>query len=325
MDQLPSVYVLDPYHLDAVEALRRERGIRLVLPPDARKDEALDRATAILLRSDTRVTAEDIGKAGSSLKFICKQGVGYDNVDVAAAKARKIGVYNTPGINSESVAELTIALALCIARRITEFDCKIRSGEKVVRSQMLGKSLFRKTLGIIGMGAIGREVAKKWTSAMNGTVIGFDPIAAEGAWTDIFDATTFTRATSLTDLVRTADVISLHVPLTEHTRNMISEQEFAIMKEDAILLNCARGGIVDETALLQALDSGKLYGAGLDAMVYEPPTLRDYGQTLLTHPRVVMTPHIGASTDDMQSLTGRRAVEIMMDLVHGRGDHKSVA
>lgn len=321
----PAVYVLDPYHEDAIDLLRNSLGsASLVLPSAARKDAALAHATGLLIRSESCITAEDIQRANSELKFIVKQGVGVDNVDLDAAKARNIGVFNTPGLNAESVAELTLTLALCVARRITEFDGKIRQGEKIVRSKMLGKSLYGKTLGVVGMGAIGTELAKKWAGSMNGRLIAFDPHAAENAWVDLFGQNGFVRSTDLRSLLSAADVVSLHVPLTQSTANLISTEEFAAMKQDSILLNCARGGVVDEGALLGALQSGRLYGAGLDAMQYEPPTRAQYGETLLSHPRVIMTPHIGASTEENQARSGTRAVAILLDLLAGKGDHQSL-
>ncbi|ETN45455.1 phosphoglycerate dehydrogenase [Cyphellophora europaea CBS 101466] len=321
----PLVYVLDPYHPAAIELLKADTSVDVILPPEASKDDALPRATGILLRSDTRINAADLEGANSKLKFIVKQGVGVDNVDLQAAKSRNVGVFNTPGLNSESVAEMTLTLALCVARRVTEFDRKIRDGEKVVRSQMLGKSLFRKSLGIVGMGAIGSELAKKWKGAMNGPLIAFDPYAKEEAWHDLFGLEGFTRVQNLNDLLKAVDVVSLHVPLTTSTTNLIGEKELAIMKDDAILLNCARGGVVDEAALLKALQAGKLFGAGLDAMQHEPPSRARYGETLLTHPRVVLTPHVGASTEENQAMSGRRAAEILLDLIAGRGEHQSLA
>lgn len=320
----PKVYVLDPYHKDAIELLSKNDSIVLVLPSEATKDAALADASGLLIRSESRISAEDIQRANPDLKFIVKQGAGVDNVDLDAAKARHIGVFNTPGLNAESVAELTLALALCLARRITEFDNKIRQGEKVERSKMLGKSLYGKTLGVIGMGAIGRQLASKWRGAMNGRLVAFDPYAEEHAWVDLFGQDGFVRASDLISLLSVSDVITLHVPLTQSTTNLISTTEFEAMKQDSILLNCARGGIVDEGALLQALESGKLHGAGLDAMQYEPPTRAQYGETLLSHPRVIMTPHVGASTEENQAVSGTTAAEILLDLLAGRGDHRSL-
>lgn len=320
----PTIYVLDAYHEDAITQLQNDPTINVVLPPDATKDAALANAVGLLIRSESRITTEDMRRANPSLKYIVKQGVGVDNVDLKAAKASGIGVYNTPGLNSEAVAELTLTLALCIARRVNELDRAIRQGDKVVRSQMLAKSLFGKTLGVIGMGAIGTEVAKKWRAAMAGPLVTYDPYGKDSGWVDMFGQDGYTRVHDLVSLLSVADVVTVHTPLTNSTMNMISEKEFATMKQDAILLNCARGGIVDETALLHALQSGKLFGAGLDAMQHEPPTKVQYGETLLSHPRVVMTPHVGASTEDNQARSGTRAVEILLDLLAGRGNHQSL-
>lgn len=325
MHTRPQVVVLDPYHHDALQVLQGDASIELILPESADKSMALAQATGILIRGESRISAADIESAGADLKYIIKQGAGVDSIDLDAAKSKGIGVYNTPGLNAEAVAELTLTLALCVARRVTELDRLIRSGEKLIRSKMLGKSLFGTSLGVVGMGAIGVEMARKWSAAMNGPIIAYDPFAAENAWVDIFGPDGFTRVHNLHDLLGQADVVTLHVPLTKDTSNLMSEAEFNAMRDDSILLNCARGGVVDEGALLRALQSGKLFGAGLDAMVHEPPTLSDYGDTLLQHPRVVMTPHVGASTEDNQSRSGTRAAEIMLDLVHGRGNHKSLA
>lgn len=325
MDEKPWLYVVDPFHKDVYEALKKCDTINLALFPEAPKHDALRQATGILVRSDNDFKADDLKNASAKLKFIVKQGTGIDNVDLAAAKSRGIGVYNTAGVNAEAVAELALALALCVARRVTEFDRKLRDGEKLVRANMYARSLFRKSIGVVGMGAIGREMAVKWSMAMNGPIIAFDPHAPQDAWHSQIGKEKFTRVNSLEDLLKEVDVVTLHVPLLPGTANMISEHEFQCMKQDSILLNCARGGVVDEKALIGALNSGKLYGAGLDATVVEPPTRDYYSDLLLSHPRVVITPHVGANTEEMQSISGLRAVEIMLDLLHGRGEHKSLA
>lgn len=307
----PAVYVVDPYHDVAISKLQEIQDIKLVLPQDPDIGDYLDKATILMIRSDTIIDAKAIKQANPGLKCIVKQGVGVDNIDIFAAREKGIKVYNTPGMNAESVAELTIALAMCLGRRLCEFDRKIRNGERAVRSQMLGKSLFRKTVGIVGMGNIGIEVAKKWQGAMNGKVIAFDPYNKADAWSQEFQSGVYQRAHSLEELLAVADVVTLHMPLTDSTRNMIGAEQLALMQKGAILLNCARGGIVDEAALAQALNADQIYGAGLDAAQYEPPSLSTYGETLLKHPRVVMTPHVGASTEENQEASGLAAVAIV--------------
>lgn len=312
-----SVYVIDPYHDAAIEQLKQHPGIRLVLPEDVENHEYLEKANAVLMRSETILDAASIRKANPGLRIIIKQGVGVDNIDVKAAREKGIEVFNTPGLNGEAVAELAVALTLAIGRRVCEFDRKIRNCEKVVRSEMLGKSVFGKTIGVVGMGNIGLEVARKWQGAMSGLVVAYDPYAKDDAWLDKLPSKQFRRASSLEELLQDADVVTLHVPLTASTSNLISTREFTLMKQGVILVNCARGGIVDESALLEALDSGHVYGAGLDAMQYEPPSASAYSETLLRHPSVVMTPHVGASTVENQVRSGLAAVDILCALLEG--------
>ncbi|KAH7196432.1 D-isomer specific 2-hydroxyacid dehydrogenase [Fusarium flagelliforme] len=317
----PSVYVLDPYHPDAIEALQNSPDIITILPTDPSKNTYPENATAIMLRSETRLGKNELSKC-KILKFIVKQGVGVDNIDLQAAAEHGIKVYNTPGLNGETVAEHTLALVLTLARRVAEIDRRTRAGEAIVRSQTLGKSLYKKTLGIVGMGNIGFAVAKKWVGAMEGNIIAYDPFSDGKHWRNAFES--FTQVSSLHDLLKASDVVTLHIPLTNTTTNLISTVEFEVMKDGAILLNCSRGGIVDEDALLVALKSGKLFGAGLDAMVTEPPTLEAYPE-LLSLSNVVVTPHVGASTMENQSQSGRAVVDVVLGLLRGEGKGNRVA
>lgn len=319
----PVVAVLDPYHPDAVAKLKSNNEIQLLVRSDSTRQEIYGRAQAVMVRSDTALSAVELSKF-AQLKYVLKQGVGVDNVDLEAAKQAGIEVYNTPGLNGEAVAELALSLALCLARRITEIDRSIRDGRAVVRSQTLGRSLFGKVLGIVGMGNIGIALAKKWVGAMEGTVVGYDPHHKGDSWSEILGSHRFRKVDDLTSLLQVADVVSLHVPLTNSTKGLISRTAFAQMKQDSILLNCARGGIVDEAALLEALESNRLAGVGLDAMEIEPPTRDAYG-TLLEHPNVIITPHIGASTREIQSLSGVFVADLAVDLVMGRGGGNRVA
>ncbi len=295
----PTVFVLDPYHSEALKKLQASPSVEAVLRDDARISQWRSEADALMIRSETRITAADLNEA-KKLRVIVKQGVGVDNIDLEAAKERGVAVCNTPAMNSESVAELTIALALCIARRIAELDRRVRSGEAVNRSHVLGMSLYKKTIGVVGMGNIGKIVAKKWKAAMDGDIIAYDPFASEHAWTEIEHR----RVTDLNDLLRDSDVISLHVPL------------FELMKSSAILLNCARGGIVDEDALLNALSEKKIYGAALDAMETEPPTTEAYRE-LLKNGNLIMTPHVGGNTVENQIASGTKVVETVLAVLEG--------
>ncbi|RBR07227.1 uncharacterized protein FIESC28_10726 [Fusarium coffeatum] len=318
----PSVYVLDPYHPDAIAALQNSPDITAILPTDPFKNTYPENATAIMLRSETRLGKNELSQC-KNLKFIVKQGVGVDNIDLKAAAEHGIKVYNTPGLNSEAVAEHTFALALTLARRVAEIDRRTRGGEAIVRSQTLGKSLYKKTLGVVGMGNIGFAVAKKWVGAMEGNIIAYDPFSDGKHWRNTFGEG-FTQVSSLHDLLKASDVVTLHIPLTSTTTNSISTAELEVMKDGAIILNCSRGGIVDEDALLVALKSGKLFGAGLDAMVTEPPTMEAYPE-LLSLQNVVVTPHVGASTMENQSQSGRAVVDVVLGLLKGEDKGNRVA
>ncbi|KAK0382992.1 hypothetical protein NLU13_8908 [Sarocladium strictum] len=312
---LPAIFVLDPYHADAIATLKAAKDIDLVLPGDARRSRYHDEATVLVIRSESRISRDDIQKC-RKLQAIVKQGVGTDNIDHEAAREAGVKVFNTPGLNSESVAELSIAMALALARRLPEVDRRLRGGEAIVRSQTLGVSLYGKTLGLVGMGAIASVLARKWIGAMDGHVIGYDPYFSEALWSSV-PAGRFRRVAELDDVLAAADVVSIHTPLTSSTRNMISAPQLGKMKQDAILLNAARGGIVNEDDLLDTLKAGRLFGVGLDAMVVEPPTAQTC-EALLDFPRVLITPHIGASTKDNQSRSGVAAVEIALGAARGQ-------
>jgi D-3-phosphoglycerate dehydrogenase len=310
----PLVYVLDPYHPDAISVLRGQSHINVVLPPDPKIKDWHKDAVAVIVRSTTRLTASDFSSA-PQLRLVVKQGVGVDNIDLTAASAHGVAVYNTPGLNSEAVAELALALPLTLARRVCEFDRRIRNGDLVKRSEMLGVSLFRKTVGVVGMGNIGFEVAKKWRGACESRIVAFDPVAKKDVWSDLEHE----RVATLEELLRAADVVTLHVPLLDSTRGMIGEKELEMMGETAILVNCARGGVVDEKALVKALHEEKIWGAVLDAVETEPPTLEVYSE-LLKSEKVIVTPHIGAGTVDNQSRSGVAVVETLLSVLKGEKD-----
>jgi D-3-phosphoglycerate dehydrogenase len=306
------VFVLDPYHEDALKKLGESATVDYIYRDDPRSGNWREEGIAIMIRSETRVTAADLAQA-KKLKVVVKQGVGVDNIDLEAAKQHGIQVCNTPALNSESVAELTITLALCIARRVAELDRRVRGGEAIVRSTALGISLYKKTIGIIGMGNIGKVVAHKWIAAMDGLVIGYDPFAPEEAWPDIEHR----RVNSLEELLLESDVVTLHVPLTSGTRNLIGTRQFELMKKNAILVNAARGGTVDEAALMKALTTKKIYGAALDAMEVEPPTVEAYHQ-LLTNGNLIMIPHVGANTIENQIISGTAVVDTVLAVLDGK-------
>lgn len=312
----PVVAVLDPYHPDALAKLQSNDDVEVLVLSESTKHAIFQRSHAVMLRSETQLSTAEFRKF-DQLRYVVKQGVGVDNIDLKAAKEAGIEVYNTPGLNGEAVAELALSLALCLARRITEIDRAIRDGKTVVRSQTLGRSLFGKVLGIVGMGNIGLAFAKKWVGAMEGTIVAYDPYYKGTSWSDTLGSR-ISQVDDLNSLLKDADVVSLHLPLTTSTKGLISRDELAQMKPEAILLNCARGGIVDEKAMLEALESNKLAGVGLDALEIEPPTREAYG-TFLRKQNVIITPHIGASTIENQARSGIAVADLAVDLVLGKG------
>lgn len=314
MSSAPVVYILDPYHSAAIELLQSTDWIDVRLHDDPRKTSWYNDADAVIIRSDTRLAEADFGMA-ARLKLIVKQGVGVDNIDLDAARNAGIAVHNTPALNSESVAELTLAMTLSVARRIPELDRRLRSGQRIVRSQTLGMSLFGKSVGVIGMGNIGKIVAQKFRSACEASILAYDPVAPADIWQDL----PLTRLTDLHHLLRDSDVVTLHVPLLKGTRGMIGADELDIMKENAILVNAARGEIVDEKALLATLQSGRLWGAVLDAMKIEPPTKEAYSG-FLELDNVVITPHVGASTMENQRNSGLAVVRTLLAALRGEQD-----
>lgn len=310
-----TIAVLDAYHKDAIALLKSTPDLNIIWHDSPERATWHGQADGAIIRSTSRLTEEDFQKATPRLKVVVKQGVGVDNIDLEAAKKYGVAVHNTPALNSEAVAELSLALTLSLSRRVAEFDRRTRNGEVIDRAKSLGISIFGKTVGIIGMGNIGRQAAKKWRGACDATLIGYDPVAPADVWGEI----PHTRAQKLEDLVKEADIITLHVPLLPTTRGIIGEKEFGLMKQNAILVNTARGGLVDEAALLKELKNGKIWGAVLDAMETEPPTTAAYPE-LLKLDNVVVTPHVGGSTVENQSNSGCTVIRSCLAVLNGEKD-----
>ena len=255
---------------------------------------------ALIVRGRTKVTA-DILKAAPKLKVVGRAGVGVDNIDLAAAQSRGVTVVNAPMATTIAVAEHTLALMLSLVRHIAHADASMKSG-LWNKKQLAGTELNGKILGIIGMGRIGSGVAKR-AEVFGTTILGYDPF--------IDDATIHQRGahpTELNGLLARSDLISLHIPLTPESRGMINGQTIGLMKRGTLLICAARGGVIDETALLNALESGQIAGAALDVFSNEPPGLT----ALVAHPNVVATPHIGAQTAEAQV---RAAVDISEEVL----------
>lgn len=261
--------------------------------------ERLKDFDAVVVRSATKVRKPIIDKAaGGRLKLIIRGGVGVDNIDVAYAEEKGIGVRNTPKASSSSVAELTIAHMFAVSRFLHISNVSMREG-KWDKKKYEGVELMGKTLGLIGFGRIAREVAKR-ASALGMKVIYTDVLGKMEGYED-FECVEFE------ELLKNADYISLHIPFDKTKGAVIGSKEIAAMKDGAYLINCARGGVVCEKALLKALDSGKLAGAAIDVFEEEPTK----NEELVRHPKVSVTPHIGASTVEAQTRIGEEIVSII--------------
>lgn len=295
----PTVYVLDPWHPQAVEHARTLFNVVLNTDPDFVGWQ--QKARAILLRG-SYFRKQDIEEC-PNLIAIGKHGVGIDKIDQQVCASRGIKILNTPGANSQAVAELVLALAMSVARQIPSVVMR-QMKQPVHKQSCNGITLHGKTVGIIGMGSIGRKVAHMFHGAFDAPILAFDPYMPADAWGDL----EHTRVQSYAEMLPSADILTIHVPLTEETRGMISYEDLRRMKRTAILINASRGGIVHESDLGRALSEGLIWGAGLDAHEQEPPTIEKYGE-LWRLPNIVSTPHIGAATEDAQLTSALSAVD----------------
>jgi D-3-phosphoglycerate dehydrogenase len=248
--------------------------------------------------------------AGKVLKVIARHGVGYDNIDVKAATARKIPVCITPRANALSVAEHVLALMLSLAKRIIPFDVATRKNAWDVRNSYSAFDLDGKTIGILGMGRIGMLVCQKAKAAFNMQVLAFDPLVPAEAI-----AQAGARVASVDEILRASDFVTLHVPSMPQTKGMIGTAQLAMMKRSAYLINCARGPIVDEAALVAALKDGTIAGAGLDVFDPEPPKADN---PLFALPNVVLSPHSAGLTVECVIRMATHAAQAIIDVLEGR-------
>lgn len=268
---------------------------------------------ALIVRGQTRVTAAVLD-AAPSLKVIGRAGVGVDNIDLEAAKQHHVTVVNAPSSTTVAVAELAFGLLLAIAREIPRADASMKQGQWL-KKEFEGIELNGKTLGIIGFGRIGMEVGKR-AAAFGMNIITYDPNVSEeelehgGA-----------EPVSIQDLFAWSDFISLHLPLNVQTRDLIGPLAFSQMKDGVRIISTARGGIIDEAALLAALNSGKVAGAALDVFEREPPGLTE----LVSHPRVITTPHIGAQTAEAQTRAAEDIAAEVLSALRGESLRWKVA
>src|SRR5918998_1826457 len=301
----PRVLISDALSPAAVQIFN-DRGIDVDFQPDLGKDK--DKLAAVIgdydglaIRSATKVTAKILERA-TNLKVIGRAGIGVDNVDIPAATARGIVVMNTPFGNSITTAEHAIALMFALARELPAADASTQAG-KWEKNRFMGVELTSKTLGLIGAGNIGSIVAGR-AFGLRMKVIAYDPFLTAERAMDLG-----VEKVELDELLARADFITLHTPLTEKTKNIIDAGAMARMKKGVRIINCARGGLVDEAALRKALDSGQVAGAAFDVFTEEPAK----NNPLFNHPNVVCTPHLGAATAEAQENVALQVAEQMSD------------
>ena len=309
----PRVLVADPIAAEGVALLR---GVAEV---DERRGPAPEQLAAMIgdydalvVRSETRVTAEVIAAGGGRLRIVARAGVGVDNIDVEAATRHGVAVVNSPTGNIAAAAEHTIALLLALARHISAASAALREG-RWERSRYVGSELRGKTLGIVGLGKVGAEVARRaGEGGLGMRLLAADPYAAPET-----AAKLGAELVPLEELLPQADFVTLHTALTAGTRGLIGGDELARMKPGARIINCARGGVIDETALLAALEAGHIAGAALDVFTTEPPEPDSVARALIAHPRVVATPHLGASTEEAQVHVALDVAEQVAEVLRG--------
>ncbi len=302
------ILISDDLSPEAKTVLGRIPGAQVDFKPGMKPEElreAIGEYEALAVRSATKVTS-DLLAAAPRLRVIGRAGTGVDNIDLQAATRRGVVVMNAPGGNSVSVAEHTLALLLALARSVADASQSTRAGRWEKKKFSSGRELFGKTLGVIGTGNIGALVVQR-AKAFGMRVVGYDPfLSAEAA------SKLGLELVDLAELYQRSDAITLHVPLTEQTTNMIGAPQLALMKEGALLVNCARGGLVDEKALADALRSKHLGGAALDVFETEPPRA---DHPLFSCENFIATPHLGGATEDAQQNVALIVCEAMVEFL----------
>lgn len=299
------VLVLDGISDQGVQLLKDAEDVQVDIKATMPEDvlvEVIADYDAVMVRSQTKVNAR-VMDAGKNLKVVGRAGVGVDNIDLDAATKRGIVVVNAPDGNTIATCELTFGHILGLSRLIPQAYKKTVGGEWD-RKTFVGVELRNKVLGVIGMGRIGSEVAKR-AKAFGMNVLGYDPFMTEERAEKLG-----VTLGSVDDIVKQADFITVHTPLTNETRNIIGRPQFEVMKKGARIINCARGGIIDEAALVEAIDNGTVAGAAFDVFTQEPPAA---DHPFLNHPKIIVTPHLGASTVEAQENV---AVDVSEEILH---------
>jgi D-3-phosphoglycerate dehydrogenase len=297
------VLIADPIEESAIAKIKAA-GIEVV-QRNAEKDGPIEKQIkgfdCVVVRSATKITKEVID-ASDKLKLVVRAGVGLDNVDKKAADAKGVVVQNTPEAPSVSVAEMVFSLMFSLARNITQADSSMKM-ERWEKKKLSGSELWQKTIGIVGFGRIGIEVAKR-AKAFGMNVLAYDVLDINAACKEVG-----AKRADLNTIIEQADYITLHVPLLPQTKGMIGAKELKKMKKTSFIINTSRGGVVDEKALLDALNAGEIAGAGLDVFESEPPT--DW--QLVKHPKLVATPHLASSTEEGQIRIGELTIQKVID------------
>ncbi|MBI9105183.1 MAG: hydroxyacid dehydrogenase [Spirochaetales bacterium] len=304
------VLVDRPLHPDAHSLLSANAEVLEVYDDDRTRIEAALRvADGVICSAALKMFEKEISIAGR-LKVIGRPGVGYDSVDVAASSRQGIPLVYTPDGPTESVAEHVIMMMLMAAKRINTVQKAFREdGDFGIRTRVTGTELLGKTLGLIGFGRIGRRTAEIASRGLGMKILVHDPFIGS------FDDEAITASETLEQLLRISDIISVHIPFSEENRNLIGFKEFSMMKQEAVFINTARGGVVDEEALIDALQTGKIASAGLDVYQKEPP---DKDNLLLKLENVIATPHLSSFTDDGKRKMGMMVVEGVLDVLSGK-------
>jgi D-3-phosphoglycerate dehydrogenase len=303
------VLVSDPISDLGIQKLMDASDVAVDKKPGLSEDELvaiIGEYDALLVRSQTRVT-QRVMEAGKSLKVVGRAGVGVDNIDLEAATQRGIIVINAPDGNTITTCEHTFAMMMALARHIPQAYAKTIGGVWD-RKSFLGVELRNKKLGVMGMGRIGSEVAQR-AKAFGMEILGYDPFLTEERADKLG-----VKLSTVEDIVRNADFMTVHTPLTPETRHMISSKQFEIMKPGMRIINCARGGIIDEQALVEAIDAGIVAGAAFDVFEVEPPAP---DHPFLTNPKVIVTPHLGASTVEAQENVAIDVSEQVLYILRG--------
>ncbi len=266
---------------------------------------------AILSLLTDKINADVLEAAGTNLKIVANYAVGFDNIDLDAAASKNVAVTNTPGVLTEAVAEHSLALIMAVARKIVEADKYVREGKyKQWEPQLLvGEEMFGKTIGIVGMGRIGSYLAKICAAGLEMKVLYQDMMR-----NDLMEGEFGITKVELDQLVRESDIISVHTPLTDETKHLIDKEEFGLMKTGAILINTSRGPVVSEVALIDALKSGKIAGAGIDVFEFEP----EISEELMSCPNLVMTPHIASATTKARQSMSEIAAKNIIAVLSGQ-------